>query len=1056
MKVDAIFHLADIHIRILTRHNEYRSAYKKLFDKAKEIEDKYENPICVIAGDIVHAKIDMSPELIQMITELTEGLSNILPVYVYPGNHDANLNNPNRMDALEPILTSISKYSELRYIKDDEVVKFDNMKLYHMSVFDDVENYVDGSKLDNKTLNFVVYHGAVNDAFTDKNYKLSNDRITTKLFDGFDGVILGDIHKRQCLQKRSSGKPEIWYPGSLVQQNHGESIDNHGGLIWEISGKDFKIIEWNIDHEYGYVTIPVSNGNMDLTNLKIPKKPRIRLKVENTSISQIKKIKSKLRAKYKVQDIQIAKDKSSVIMDDSDNKIDLGDMQDPEYQNSLIKEYVSIAFPNDNNNEVLDELFKINRDINKDLGSVKSIRNTSWKPIRFEFSNTFSYGENNIIDFTKLDGVYGIFAPNTSGKSSLLDSILFALFDMTSRTNKTSDIMNVEKDWLKTKFVFELQEKTFVIERDGKRVNDTAKLNVNFYSIDSDGNKTILNGTDRKDTNKIIHAYIGRYYDFIMSTFSLQTMSSNFIEMRQSERKYTLSQFLDIIIFDDLNQIAKDEAKELSGYIRKEKKNDYDVRLSEANEKYKFFDEKIKELESEKAKLTEELNNNAIDLGKLQSKKHNIDFTISDVNSYQEQLIENENKLSNNQEQLNNLSSKWLDVSQSYCDIKSEFESYDSEELERQYKIKIDIEDSIVSHTKKIENIDTKIQSEKDLLNHLSEHKYNESCDVCLDNSKSIIQKTNESKKKIDRLETEKSDINRDLTQDKSSLSRLINIGNTYIKYKLISDQYVKKQNSFYTIKHQQDQYISDEIQLKNNISKIKSEIEIINSQKQKINENAKIDIEIEKIESEMDNLNHSLHTISLELSKENQSIGFYRNIITDIEDKLKKLHDAEQEYAIYEIYLKATSRDGIPKFIIEKALPKIESEINRILNQLVDFNIVFNMNNNDIDTYIVYDDDRYWSLSLSSGMERFISSLAIRVALINITSLPKPNFIAIDEGWGSLSKENLDNIFMLFDYLRSEFETTLVISHLESMRDIVDGLIEINKIDNISNIKVI
>ena len=34
----------------------------------------------------------------------------------------------------------------------------------------------------------------------------------------------------------------------------------------------------------------------------------------------------------------------------------------------------------------------------------------------------FSYGEDNVVDFTKLNGIIGLFAPNASGKSALLDA----------------------------------------------------------------------------------------------------------------------------------------------------------------------------------------------------------------------------------------------------------------------------------------------------------------------------------------------------------------------------------------------------------------------------------------------------------------------------------------------------------------------------------------------------------------------------------------------------------------------------------------------------------
>jgi DNA repair exonuclease SbcCD ATPase subunit len=54
----------------------------------------------------------------------------------------------------------------------------------------------------------------------------------------------------------------------------------------------------------------------------------------------------------------------------------------------------------------------------------------------------FAYGNNNIIDFTSWNGVVGIFGQNYSGKSSLLDIILFCLFDKTNKSSKGIDILN--------------------------------------------------------------------------------------------------------------------------------------------------------------------------------------------------------------------------------------------------------------------------------------------------------------------------------------------------------------------------------------------------------------------------------------------------------------------------------------------------------------------------------------------------------------------------------------------------------------------------------------
>ena len=169
--------------------------------------------------------------------------------------------------------------------------------------------------------------------------------------------------------------------------------------------------------------------------------------------------------------------------------------------------------------------------------------------------------------------------------------------------------------------------------------------------------------------------------------------------------------------------------------------------------------------------------------------------------------------------------------------------------------------------------------------------------------------------------------------------------------------------------------------------------------------------------------------------------------------EQLETYKQLETEYKAYEYYLQSVKRDGVPYELIKKALPKIEAEINNVLNQVVDFNMVLNTDGKNINGYIIYDEDNFWPLELTSGMERFISSLAIRVALINVSALPRPNFIAIDEGWGSLDKEHISAVTNLFEYFQSKFDFAIIISHVETMKDMVNSLLEVNKIDNFSQI---
>ena len=81
------------------------------------------------------------------------------------------------------------------------------------------------------------------------------------MFDGFDMALLGDIHKRQTI-----GGDHIAYAGSMIQQNHGESLDKHGYLLWDVPTRTFE--EFNIPNDYGFYTLDVDNGVVpDVTDI---------------------------------------------------------------------------------------------------------------------------------------------------------------------------------------------------------------------------------------------------------------------------------------------------------------------------------------------------------------------------------------------------------------------------------------------------------------------------------------------------------------------------------------------------------------------------------------------------------------------------------------------------------------------------------------------------------------------------------------------------------------------------------------------------------------------
>jgi DNA repair exonuclease SbcCD nuclease subunit len=202
--VDTIFHCSDIHIRTLKRHREYREVFRNLFDHIAQHATN--NSIAVVTGDIVHSKLDMSPELIEILVEFFEGF--MIPTVVILGNHDMNLNNMHRTDAVSPIINVI-KNPNIIFVKENGLFQIANVVFNHMAVDVAPTEYIRADQFE-AAYKIALHHGAVNSARTDIGYQISNEHVGIDLFAGHDITLLGDIHKpNQILQKYEYEEIEV-------------------------------------------------------------------------------------------------------------------------------------------------------------------------------------------------------------------------------------------------------------------------------------------------------------------------------------------------------------------------------------------------------------------------------------------------------------------------------------------------------------------------------------------------------------------------------------------------------------------------------------------------------------------------------------------------------------------------------------------------------------------------------------------------------------------------------------------------------------------------------
>jgi DNA repair exonuclease SbcCD ATPase subunit len=349
-----------------------------------------------------------------------------------------------------------------------------------------------------------------------------------------------------------------------------------------------------------------------------------------------------------------------------------------------------------------------------------------------------------------------------------------------------------------------------------------------------------------------------------------------------------------------------------------------------------------------------------------------------------------------------------------------------------------------------IELLEQSIKTNKEKLSHLEEHEYDPNCKFCMNNI--FVKDALETKSKVEEQEDrliELGNKHQSLIQQASYISdveeqweTLVELNAKYQKVIVFKEKTILELNGFTT---QQQLYDTQ-------LEKVKADIQKYHDNEDTIKRNKQIETVINGLNKTKGEIESEIKSINKNIAVLNGSISSLESFVEGIKYKMDEVKALEEKNRLYTYYLDAVKRDGVPYELISKAMPVIENEINNILAQVVDFSIVMDIDGKSINAKIVYEDQE-WPLEMCSGMEKFVSGLAIRVALINICNLPRPNFLVIDEGFGTMDANNLSSLFMMMQYLKTQFDFIWMISHLEQMRDVVDGLIEIKKMNGFSKI---
>lgn len=1223
-----IYHFSDIHIQLYKRHNEYQVVFDRLYQylNQEKINNQIENNvnieiISVITGDLLHSKSDLSPECVQMAYNLIKTISSIMPLVIIPGNHDININNLERLDSITPIIADLNKVNPIYYLPQSGVYKLSNLIIYHASVFD--YKIIDPSNVifkDNGNMKHIMlYHGRVNGAvyfngieIQDEVNNKNNKTITPFTFDNYDLTLLGDIHKQQFFTNKS-GKMNIGYAGSLLQQNMGESINGHGLIKWNV--EQCTGIFKEIISDSSYVVINVDNMKTDYScmlengqhnpHCLLTKYLRLRILYKNTPESYIDDLITLIKNNHNVIEYSYQNnDDLEVITNNNQEDITQSqiDITSVDLQNNYIIDYIKSINPNISEqdcNDIKQMNIKQNENISTELKNRATIHNCHYKIKRIEFSNLFSFGNNNVIEFTNFKGIVGIIAPNHMGKSAILDIIIYTLFDKCTRKGTIKDIINNRRQNFSIKMEICLGQWTYYIEKTGLRNKSGATVKVNFNRIhDIDGTVECLDEDSNMKTREKIAEYFGYYEDIIHTSFSVQNDNCCFIDAENTERKKELTRIMRFEIIDELCKMASSNYNKHKTVLEhlQNKLNQDD--LIKANDNHNKCIEYIQIINNNKQNIKNSIRDfNDIIIQKTSQLNQECEqFLLNNDNqsyetliNYKEQkqmeldkLIKTKNEYSN--KIFTNKELKLLDIKKNiiefdklYIDkiknFRNEIKNIDNEknelfrklkplyhqklktdELSRLLKQTNDDMDKINLSIQKNKTHIKKLQDKNEIIlrNQLSiediEKVLNEQSDLPEKLYKYINLDTNLLKKEINNLfmiwfkdaiengyndiellcEGELYDNYINKLQYYHFIQGLIQYNNDNVKTPDIIEKMEqtknKLENEIINIKKEQKEIKNIEVLIKNEESKLlQLQKLIINIQNDIININLnkdvnesidnladkklEIDLEIEDLENKINDNKDKLliiqkyegvivkiQSLELELEKINIKMCKYEKYIEDIQknniikeeineikdniiqleveyDKIEKKYNVEQmnlaKYAsqiaqfkkdnkerkdlehvgeLWEIY--RNSLKQLPYILLDNIKPILEKKVNDMLSLATDFSIQFDMSDNKIDIYLhrLAYKDRSIIVNNASGFERFMSSLAIRMALLDLSNLPKVNFMAIDEGWSSFDNHNINNVNVIMDYLKTKFDFILTISHISQIKEHCDQQIFLKK----------
>jgi DNA repair exonuclease SbcCD ATPase subunit len=785
---------------------------------------------------------------------------------------------------------------------------------------------------------------------------------------------------------------------------------------------------FNPKPEYNYQKM---ESKIDITTLE---NPYIQVVWEDTpenfTQERIKSVKQYFQKKYNSTNINvITKVKST---EETQQTIDVSiNIMDKNYQKELIRSLLVSK----GQDQYYEQVMGIDSAVENRMtaNEVEVTPFKRWYIKKIEFSNFLSYGEGQVIDFEKCNGISVVESdpPNFGGKTVLtVDLLLFLFFNTTTKTQKAEEIFNrftdINKVNVRGDIVIDGEE--YIIARQIERKKSKAgewnvKTELEFFKKLADGQLQNFTGEQRRETEEFMKKSIGTMDDFLMTIVTTASNLEDLLEAKPTARGQVLSRFLGLEFLKKKEETGKEIYSEFSKSMMS---NVYNTEsLKQDNE---TSTEEIQRLKNEITDANTKITDVDLRLQKGQDYKDNLlKSKYTDID--QELIILNPIKLQSDITDLENGSER-LKGQINEVKIVEPKEFYHEDKHD-------EIKDGMKTTNGELILAQNKVQEIEQLVKKYGDGIQCEHCGIKLMEAaltKKKIDELGDWEKKVDKLSKQW----KDLDSKEKSYTQLKKDFDEYERNKLIKEKYELSLES-------------NELKLGQAKDKLKRYEEV----QDKIKKNNEIDSQLIKAGLRIDELISEKRGYERILTTNQTQIENLQSRIEKNNGIILKIAEEFEREKIYKIYVEVYGKNGISKMILKTMMPLINSELQRLLQDSCYFNLEIRINEkNEVEFIMVDNSTGIEKLMVSgSGYERTIAALALRAVLSKVCSLPKPNIVVMDEVFGKISNDNLELVGEFFVKIKQYFEKIFVISHNPLISNWADKIVKISKTDNISKV---